>query len=208
VNIGGIANVTCLFAGAPIEETIAFDTGPGNCISDYLMRTHHPNGQGVDIDGALAAGGQVHRQLFDEVRSHPYFIPLGPKSTDGPEMIRIFEEALNKVGTEISLSDQLATACAITANQISRARSLFGGQMLAEIIVSGGGINNRAIMSFLRFFAGRFDSSEAFGVPSVAKEALAFAILGAATLDGVPSNVPSVTGARRAVVLGSITPKP
>jgi anhydro-N-acetylmuramic acid kinase len=46
------------------------------------------------------------------------------------------------------------------------------------------------------------------GVPSEAKEAIAFALLAAATLDGLPSNVPSVTGARRAVVLGSITPKP
>jgi anhydro-N-acetylmuramic acid kinase len=42
------------------------------------------------------------------------------------------------------------------------------------------------------------------GLPSQAKEAVAFALLGAATLDGFPSNVPSVTGAKKRVVLGVV----
>jgi anhydro-N-acetylmuramic acid kinase len=80
------------------------------------------------------------------------------------------------------------------------------------LIVSGGGTRNAAIMDRLRAAMGTRGAavmtSDALGIASEAKEAIAFALLAAATLDGVPSNVPSVTGASRAVILGSITPKP
>jgi anhydro-N-acetylmuramic acid kinase len=213
VNIGGIANITCLPAGAGIEKVIAFDTGPGNCISDYLMRSHRTviNGvasDGVDVDGALAASGKVDEKLFNKINDHPYFMPLGPKSTDGPAMIKIFNGSLVRSGVQISLADQLATACEVTAFQISRALALFGEKFDGELIVSGGGIRNPVIMSALRMFVGKVKISDEFGVPSEAKEAIAFALLGAATLDGFPSNVPTATGAARPVVLGSVTPKP
>lgn len=208
VNIGGIANITCLFRGAGIDKVMAFDTGPGNCISDHLMRTHDPNGPGVDVDGQLAMQGKVSRALTDSFNGHEFFVKLGSKSTDGPEMIRRFEQSVREHASDLPLADQLATACHATAFQIRRALSLFGGQFHGELIVSGGGIRNRAIMHYLRFWVGNLRTTDEFGVPSEAKEALAFALLGAATLDGVPSNVPSATGARRAVVLGSITPRP
>ena len=208
VNIGGIANVTLLFKGAGIDKVLAFDTGPGNCVSDHLMRKHDPAGPGVDVDGRIASGGQVHRGLFEAVSRHAYFARPGPKSTDGPEMVALFGQALHAHAPGLPLADQLATASALTAFQIRRALSLFGGQFGGELIVSGGGIRNRAIVEHLRFFCGNLRTTDEFGVPSEAKEALAFALLGAATLDGFPSNVPSVTGARRPVVLGSVTPKP
>jgi len=108
----------------------------------------------------------------------------------------------------VSLDDLLATAAHWCAFQICRARSLFGGQINGDVIVSGGGTKNRMIMRAFEYHIGRSNRPEEYGVPSEAKEALAFALLAAATFDGVPSNVPSVTGARRAVVLGSITPRP
>jgi anhydro-N-acetylmuramic acid kinase len=208
VNIGGIANITCLPAGAGIEKVVAFDTGPGNCISDYLMRSQHAASDGVDVDGALAASGQADQRLFDKINDHPYFMPLGPKSTDGPQMIKIFNGSLARIGVEISLADQLATACEVTAFQISRALALFGETFDGELIASGGGIRNPVIMAALRKYVGKVKTSDEFGVPSEAKEAIAFALLGTATLDGFPSNVPTATGAARPVVLGSITPKP
>jgi anhydro-N-acetylmuramic acid kinase len=193
-------------AGGGIEQVVAFDTGPGNCLSDYLIRFHHA-GVGVDVDGALAAKGKVDEKLFEKFNDHPYFMPLGPKSTDGPAMIKIFNGSLVRSGVHISLVDQLATACEVTAYQISRALALFGEKFDGELIASGGGIRNPVIMGALSKYVGKVKTSDEFGVPSEAKEAIAFALLGAATLDHFPSNVPTATGAGRAVVLGSITPK-
>jgi anhydro-N-acetylmuramic acid kinase len=210
VNIGGIANVTCLFAGAGAERVLAFDTGPGNCVSDHLIRQHDPAGPGVDLDGRLASRGRVSQPTIDGVLEHPYFQRNGPKSTDGPEMIRIFEQALRERGSDLAIEDRLATACALTAQLILRSLSAFGDRFRAEMIVSGGGTRNQAIMHHLRRGVGeeRVRTTDQLGVPSEAKEAMAFALLGSATLDGIPSNIPSATGAKRAVVLGSITPRP
>lgn len=199
VNIGGIANVTLLPAACRIEDVTAFDTGPGNCISDQIMRRHFPNGPAVDVDGKLASNGRPHPQIVKAVLDNPYFAQRGPKSTDGPAMIALYDAA--RRGTTLSVEDELATACAITA----AALALSCGSM-AQAIVSGGGIRNATLMRMLRQRLASVRTSDELGVMSEAKEAIAFALLGAATLDGAPSNVPSATGARRRVVLGSITP--
>ena len=210
VNIGGIANVTCLFAGAGTDRIIAFDTGPGNCISDNLMRKHDPAGPGVDTDGRLASRGRPSRAVHRAFLSHTYFAAPAPKSTDGPEMIAIFERVVREQAPGLSLEDQLATAATLTANLIALSLTAFGQEFTGEMIVSGGGIRNGAIMENLRGWIGadRLRLSDELGVPSDAKEAIAFALLGAATLDLCPSNIPSATGASKSVVLGSITPKP
>jgi anhydro-N-acetylmuramic acid kinase len=212
VNIGGIANVTCLFRDAPtLDRVIAFDTGPGNCISDHLVRRHDPAGPGYDPGGERALRGRVSRKVIDAFSAHPFFTRPGPKSTDGPEMIGFFEDVVREHDPDLSPVDQFATAAACTAFQISRATSLFDGRFQGEVIVSGGGVHNRAIVGQLRAFVGPavvIRRTEDLGVPGAAKEAIAFALLGAATLDGLPSNVPSATGARRSVLLGCITPKP
>jgi anhydro-N-acetylmuramic acid kinase len=203
INIGGIANMTYLPAGATIDQVQAFDIGPGNCISAHLLRKSDPDGPGIDIDGQLALRGASNAAVRDACDAHPFFRTLGPKSTDGPQMIQIFEQAVRDHAPDLSLADQLATACSLTALTIVRQRRA------RETILSGGGIRNKAIMSLLHpWQETRWRTTDEFGIPSEAKEALAFALLGAATLDGVPSNVPSATGARRAVVLGSITPRP
>lgn len=211
VNIGGIANVTCLSRGSPaLDRVIAYDTGPGNCVSDHLMRLHDPAGPGYDVGGARALRGRASRLLLDAFRAHDYFAKRRPKSTDGPEMVRAFERAVRDSDPDLSLEDQLATAAAAVAIQIMWAGALYGGRFDGEWIVSGGGVRNRAIMDQLAGAVGadRIRTTDELGVPGEAKEAIAFALLAAATLDGLPSNVPSATGANRAVVLGSITPRP
>ena len=211
VNIGGIANITCLFGNCTIDQVLAWDTGPGNCISDYLMREHFPEGSGVDVGGRLALRGTPDRELSRLLHDNPYFVKLNAKSTDGPSMIRLYASCLTRTGRTIRLEDQLATACHLTAFQIVRATHVFGGQFLGELIVSGGGIENQAIVKFLRHWLGSkapIRPTDELGVPSQAKEALAFALLGAATLDNIPSNVLGAAGARKRVILGSITPRP
>jgi anhydro-N-acetylmuramic acid kinase len=132
-------------------------------------------------------------------------------------MIELFESARRRAGygqADVPLEDLLATACELTARTIRQplAESLRGrGPPLAnvEVVASGGGVLNKHLMSRLAAeWPVRVTTVVEWGIPAEAKEAVAFALLGAATLDGVPSNIPAATGARRAVVLGSITPNP
>ena len=213
LNIGGIANVTFLKAGCRPEEVVAFDTGPGNCVSDHVCRTRGPFELSWDVGGSGASNGRVIAEVAERFLRLAYLAAGPPKSTDGPAMTAAFEAAL--WGVSYEMNDLLATAAYVTAATVAAvvtSRPGFGSDFSDrfDLIVSGGGVHNRAIMGWLRSLLGSevtvrvTDSS----VPPDAKEAVAFALLGAATLDGEPSNLPSATGARRAVVLGSITPKP
>jgi anhydro-N-acetylmuramic acid kinase len=208
LNIGGIANITYLRAGAKLDDLIAFDTGPGNCISDHLSRQFDPHGPGWDVEGHLASRGVPIYPLVQQVLADPYFAKPPPKSTDGPAMVERFTDALTEIGRKFPLENLLRSACLISADTILAAIRQFCKPFPDEIIISGGGTKNLTLMSLLRQPLGEVPirSSEEVGIPSAAKEAMAFALLGAATLDGIPGNVPAATGARRAVVLGSITP--
>ena len=207
VNLGGIANFTWIPAGATLDQLIAFDTGPANCISDYLCRKYDPSGPGYDTNGERARKGTLNKRnltLASRFLDDPYFAQPPPKSADTPAMIALFERVV--ADANLPLEDQLAIACHITGILVTGAFRFLPAEP-DEIIASGGGAKNIAIMQALD--DGLLPSTtDELGVPSDAKEAIAFALLGAATLDGVPSNVPSVTGAKRPVVLGSITPRP
>ncbi len=210
LNLGGIANLTFLPADGSIDSLIAFDTGPGNCISDFLMRQMHPGGGGMDVDGILASHGKPDEAALLRMLAAPFFRRPPPKSTDGPEMIDLFCKALPDLGPRGRLPNNLATACMFTATAVVRAMRDFLPNFPDELIASGGGTLNRTLMSFLRRQLPDLPlkTTDELGVPAEAKEAMAFALLGAATLDGVAGNVPAATGAGRSVVLGAITPKP
>lgn len=206
LNIGGIANITYIPAGASIDDVVAFDTGPGNCISDDLFRRDDPGGKGYDDEGYCASIGSPINAVIDNFLSDPYFSASPPKSTDGPAMILLFNEAMKACPSpDYRFEDFVACACVVTARSIARAMP-----KADEVFVSGGGVYNPTLMRFLaeEGVMTRHVSETRPDIGAAAKEAVAFALLGAATLDGVPSNVPSATGARRPVVLGSITPKP
>lgn len=207
LNIGGIANLTWIPAGGSIDNLRAFDTGPGNCISDWLCREKSGGEMSFDVNGQGALRGRVLETIVEDVMGHDYFARPIPKSTDGPEMIAAFRAGMGE--KEWELNDLLATASYITAWTIAGALRGAGiDSRGAEWIVSGGGIHNRAMMNWLKKFIGaeQIVQADELGVLSEAKEALAFALLGAATLDNFPANVPSCTGAQRRVVLGCITP--
>jgi anhydro-N-acetylmuramic acid kinase len=123
-------------------------------------------------------------------------------------MIELFESVPEL--RDAPFRSRVATATILTAVSIQHGITTFLPDKPQELIVSGGGTRNKTLMENLNLWMGhpRMKTTDSLGVRSDAKEALAFALLGAATMDGVPSNVPSVTGAKRAVVLGSITPKP
>ena len=210
LNIGGIANITVIPAGSSIEQLIAFDTGPGNCISDWICRTREPFGSSWDVEGAGASRGRVLQDVCERFLALPYFAAAPPKSTDGPAMISAFEQAIGD--REHPMNDLLATAAYLTGATIAAAAAAHMTTGLPfQLVASGGGTRNKAIMGWLASTISpkpEIRTTADFGIPSDAKEAIAFALLGAATLDGIASNVPSCTGARRAVLLGSITPRP
>ncbi len=214
LNIGGIANLTYIPAGATIDHIIAFDTGPGNCVSDYLCRTHDPSGVGYDVEGKLAATGEAHFPTAFQLARTDYVFRHPPKSTDGPEMIGAFCVA-SAESPKRELADKLATAClaGVLSMQMSFDLFLKGWREWdqAELMVSGGGTQNLFLMQLLKEQLIQKSKLKLVTMDphlSQAKEAIAFALLAAATLDSVPSNVPACTGARLPVVLGSITAKP
>jgi anhydro-N-acetylmuramic acid kinase len=210
LNLGGIANLTYLPVGVTPDRVLAFDTGPANCVSDWLCRRHDPNGPGYDVGGRGALAGKPHVATAAAAARDEYIYKRPPKSTDGPAMVAAFEKAKRAAGFTGSHEDELATACLFTAYSIKTSLDLFAHSWNGrdvEVLASGGGTQNPFLMDELRTaLAVPVNAMDATMVQ--AKEALAFALLGAATLDGVPSNVPSVTGARRGVVLGSVTPRP
>ena len=146
--------------------------------------------------------------VVKRVLSSPYFAQSPPKSTDGPAMIQVFNDSVAEAQRKFRLEDLLCTSCVIAADAILEAMRQFLDPFPDEVIVSGGGTKNRVIQQRLATGAAAVLPIESLGIPSDAKEAVAFALLGAATLDGFPGNVPSATGAKRAVVLGAVTPRP
>jgi anhydro-N-acetylmuramic acid kinase len=213
-NIGGIANVTYLPKGGSLEDVIAFDTGPGNAVIDEAAVFGRHDGPRYDVDGAIAAKGEVIPALLGELLSHLYFLQSPPKST-GRETFgsqyfaEVFSSWIQRHGVE-SFRDTsyfVATFTAFTAETIARAYREWLGPV-DTVILGGGGAKNPTLVRMIqeRVAPARVTTHEEFGIPSDAKEAIAFALLGYETLNGRPSNVPSATGASKAVVLGSITP--
>jgi anhydro-N-acetylmuramic acid kinase len=201
LNIGGIANVTIIPAGARPEDVIAFDTGPGNMVIDALVH-EFTKGQGnYDRDGRIAATGQINRRLVAELLEDPYYRKAGPKSAGREQYGAAFVARMKEA--EGSYPNVIATATALTALTIAGA---LRGQT-GDLIVSGGGVHNRQLMGQIAALLPELcvATSAEYGIDPDAKEAIAFAVLAHETWRGRASNLPSATGAKRAVVLGSVT---
>ena len=200
LNLGGIANVTLLPTDRAGDVT-AFDIGPGNMLIDQLARK---GGHELDRDGAAAARGRVQEAALAKALAHPYFARPAPKSTGreefgGPFAQQLLDEILDRGG---SLDDAIATATALTVESIARA--LDGGPW-RELIVAGGGARNATLIDRLAARTKlRIRLTDELGIPAEAREAVAFAILGAYRLRGEPNTLPQCTGARRAVSAGAI----
>ncbi len=206
-NIGGIANVTAIPAGGRPDDVIAFDTGPGNMIIDALMGFLFD--QPFDRDGRVAAGGKIDRQLLRELLEDPFFARLPPKTTGREQFGVAYAERLLATGRArgLSAADVVATATALTVHSIADAYRRFLPPV-DEVVVSGGGAANPTLVDWLahELAPAQIRRPEDFGISSDAKEAIGFAILGYETLHGRVGTLPRCTGARHAVVLGTIVP--
>jgi anhydro-N-acetylmuramic acid kinase len=211
-NIGGIANLTAIPAGAKPEQVMAFDTGPGNMVIDQLMQNLFD--KSYDRNGGVAREGKILQPLLEELLRNPYFRRIPPKTAGreefGREYVKLFLTRRGRASRP-SKADLVATATALTAKSIARAIKNFvlPGAKYRDYIVSGGGSKNRTLMRMLSAETERLGlslrASDDFGIPSQAKEAVAFALLAYQTWRRQPGNIPSATGAAKPVVLGKIS---
>jgi len=212
LNLGGMANVTWLKKGGQLADVVAFDTGPGNAVLDGLVRAATRGLARHDEAGKFAAAGRAHEALLEELLADPFFSLPPPRSTGRERFGDGYAERLQDLGEGLGLSmeDTLATAVELTAASIERAvrEHLEPRGKVDAVYASGGGVRNVSLMLALRrrLDGIRFERLDELGVSAGIKEALAFAFLAHLTLCGEAGNVPGATGARRPVVLGSITP--
>jgi len=217
LNLGGIANVTAIPAGASIDGVMAFDTGPANMVIDAAMLRLFE--KRMDANGAAARRGRVLQSVVDELLRDGFFRAPPPKSCGREE----FGGALVSrfialcLANKESDADVIATATALTAQSVLDAYRRFVWPHLGhaaplaktEMIAAGGGVRNATLMQMLREglvpLGVKLRVTEELGVPAQAKEAVAFALLGWLTWHRLPGNVPSATGASRPIVLGKLT---
>ncbi|MGQ9478288.1 MAG: anhydro-N-acetylmuramic acid kinase [Candidatus Bipolaricaulia bacterium] len=208
LNIGGIANITYLPAGAKLNEIIAFDTGPGNMVIDGVLRRLTGDEQAYDKNGEIAAKGRVNQRLLQELMDYPFINRRPPKSTGREEFGEGFLDRLMKRAHSLRLSDEdlVATVTAFTTEAIAENCRRFLGR-IDELIVGGGGAYNRTLLQMLeeRFKGVYVATTQAYGIPVEAKEALGFALLAYQASHHRANNVPSATGAKHPVVLGKIS---
>jgi len=186
-NIGGIANVTFIPAGASPADVIAFDTGPGNMVIDALAREF--SNEAFDRDGRMAADGKVSEALLAEFLTYPFFAAPPPKTTGreafGGQFAGRFRDRGRQLG--LSQSDLIASATALTTRSIAAAYARFLPG-LDDVIVSGGGASNPILMAWLatdlpaQGIHAIVSRTDDHGMSSRFKEAIAFAVLGFETI--------------------------
>ena len=207
-NIGGIGNVTFLPPTGSNEDVIAFDTGPGNVLLDDAAHRLTNGEWQYDKDGALARQGQVNHTLLNQLLAHPYLHLPPPKSTGRELYSQAYADELwaQAQQAQIKPHDIIATITAFTAHSIVQAYQQFLPKMPARVIVSGGGTQNPVLMGHLAdlLYPATVGPIDDMGIPSDAKEGLAFAIMAYETWHRRPSNLPAATGANRPVILGQI----
>lgn len=208
LNIGGISNFTILNKKSKVDEILAFDTGPGNMLIDYLTKRYFD--KDYDKDGRFARKGKLNSNLFEFLKKNDNFIERKPPKSTGREYYG--KDFLNKIADKFIMlpnEDVIRTAAMFTAYAVYKNYQKFIAKKtkIDELIVSGGGARNPVIMEYLKKYFGRtieVKNIESLGISSDAKEAICFAVLANETISGNAANIPCVTGASRKTILGKI----
>ncbi|MGB9417117.1 MAG: anhydro-N-acetylmuramic acid kinase [Acidobacteriaceae bacterium] len=212
-NLGGIANLTLVPSGGALDNLLAFDTGPANMVIDALAQQLF--NKSYDRDGRLAAAGTPNEAMLAALLRDPYYRRQPPKSAGREQFGTAFVERVLSLARRHRLSshDILATATALTSRSIALAYKQFVapriGNAPVDYIVAGGGARNQTLMRMLGAdlapFGCRVQTTDEHGIPSEAKEAVAFALLAWQTWHRLPGNVPAATGAAHPAILGQVT---
>ncbi len=212
-NLGGIANLTLVPVGGALDALVAFDTGPANMVIDALSQRLF--NKPYDRNGRLAAAGTPNETVLTALLRDPYYRRDPPKSAGREQYGAAFVERMLALARRHRLAshDILATATALTSRSIALAYQQFVaphiGNIPVDYIVAGGGVRNLTLMQMLAAdltpFGCRFQTTDDHGIPSQAKEAVAFALLAWQTWHRLPGNVPAATGATHPAILGQVT---
>ena len=211
LNIGGIANITFLPAGAPWSKTLAYDTGPGNTLIDRIVWSVTEGRTPFDRGGRLAARGRVAPGLLEPLLRHPFLRRKPPRSTGtstfGDRLAADLRRRAERRG--ISVADLLATATAFTAKSAGREIRRRSGEE-CEVYVCGGGVHNRTLLKMIREEVAPRPvlPLERLGIGPDAREAVGFALLAREFLAGNRYDLRSITGAKSAAPLGVFFPGP
>lgn len=199
LNLGGISNLSILH---PDADTRAFDVGPANTLLDAVAR--ETTGERYDCDGALAAHGEVDTTLLEMLLGDPWFSEPPPKST-GPEYFNLEWVRRHRPSSTLEPEALAATLTELAVAGVARALHAYGTGV-RTLYTCGGGVHNPELMRRLRGAMPDtvVKSTATLGVDPDYVEAMSFAWLAGETLAGRPGNLPSVTGASRAVVLGAV----
>jgi anhydro-N-acetylmuramic acid kinase len=211
LNIGGMANLTWVPHQGSTETLLAFDTGPGNALMNVAVELATQGAQHFDSDGERAARGSIDQQVLDELLAHPFLQREPPKSTGREAFGKPFlDDVLRKhKHLEQDADALLATLTMLTARSIADAiKRWVAPKGVAEVVVTGGGVRNPVLMQWLstELKPIAVQSGDVLGVDPDAKEAVAFAVLAWAHVNGRSGNEPAATGALGSRVLGSYTP--
>lgn len=211
INIGGIANITSLDSSSSnkaTEKIIGFDTGPGNTLLDQWYKQHHQHGS-FDRNGDWARSGQCNQALLNEWLKEPYFTADYPKST-GQDLFNLnwLEQGIQRLAApqQLAANDVQHTLSQLTAHSIKLAVEQLQKTTL-PIYLCGGGVHNTLLVEHIQAALpqAKINSTASIGIDPNWVEAMGFAWLGYCRLHNIAANSPTVTGAKQAVVLGSIS---
>ncbi|KXJ55393.1 MAG: anhydro-N-acetylmuramic acid kinase [Colwellia sp. Phe_37] len=198
INIGGISNIT--FLNKNKEDIIGFDCGPGNTLMDQWCQLHFD--MPYDTSGQLSRKGTTNELLLQSMLNDPYFSQIHPKTT-GPEYFNLNWLKAHVDQHPNNPYDILSSLCELTAQCI--AQSIKKLPVTDNALICGGGTKNTFLMEKLQSLLDcPVETTATYGVHPDWVEAMAFAWLAKQTMEGKPSNTPSVTGAKKPVILGAI----
>ncbi len=208
LNIGGISNITVLKKNCDADDVVAFDTGPGNMLIDTLTKKYFA--KNYDEEGEIALSGSVENTLLEKLMlKDEFFSSMPPKSTGREYYGKTFLRKISKDLNKYSYKNQIATITDFTAFCVFYNYKMFiqHKSPIDELLLSGGGAYNKAIVKSLKKYFGNSVSIKKIKeeyFTSDAKEAVCFAVLANETISGNCANLPSVTGAIKKTILGKI----
>ncbi len=214
VNLGGIANITVLPSNQA-DQVIGYDTGPANILLDAWYQSHHLDSATLyDDAGQWAQSGTVNKELLAQLMAHPYFSQSAPKSTGREEfnldwLTQQIEQFSAETEQNVDAASVQATLTQLTAQSLCDAIQAESDRLSLKpgnIIVCGGGAYNPNLINHIAQQLPKWQvaTSQEFGIAATWVEAMAFAWLARQTIIGEPGNLPAVTGASKAVVLGQV----
>ena len=204
INIGGIANLTYLKTKCKINDVVAFDTGPGNMLIDYLSKKFFK--KNYDRDGMISAKGILNESLFNDLIAKDYYFKSAPPKSTGREYYNeIFLNEILEKYSGIGKKDIIRTFTEFTCFTIYYNFLRFIKKRADEIYVSGGGANNKLIIDTLnQYFEQPVSALDIGGINTNNKEAVLFALLAYEAMNRRTTNIKQVTGAKKCIISGKI----